>query len=51
MTDSTKFSKDWRALALKELRGKVLDDLIWQTPEGISIKPVYTAKDLEDLED
>ena len=51
MADSTKFSKDWRALAVKELRGKALNDLIWQTPEGISIKPVYTAKDLEDLEE
>ena len=51
MADSTNISEDWRALAVKELRGKALDDLIWQTPEGISIKPVYTAKDLEDLED
>ena len=51
MADSTNIPEDWRALAVKELRGKALDDLIWQTPEGISIKPVYTAKDLEDLED
>ena len=51
MADSTNISEDWRALAVKELRGKALDDLIWQTPEGICIKPVYTAKDLEDLED
>ena len=50
MADSTNISEDWRALAVKELRGKALDDLIWQTPEGISIKPVYTAKDLENLE-
>ena len=51
MADSTNNSEDWRALAVKELRGKALNDLIWQTPEGISIKPVYTAKDLENLED
>ena len=51
MADSTNISEDWRALAVKELRGKALDDLMWQTPEGISIKPVYTAKDLENLED
>ena len=51
MADSTKISEDWRALAVRELGDKALDDLIWQTPEGISIKPVYTAKDLEDLED
>jgi len=51
MADSTNNSEDWRALAVKELRGKALDDLVWQTPEGISIKPVYTANDLEGLED
>ena len=44
MADSTNISEDWRALAVKELRGKALDDLVWRTPEGISIKPVYTAK-------
>ena len=51
MADSTNNSEDWRALAVKELQGKALDDLVWQTPEGISIKPVYTANDLEGLED
>ncbi|MFO1350958.1 MAG: methylmalonyl-CoA mutase [Gammaproteobacteria bacterium] len=36
---------DWRALAAKELEGRILDDLTWQTPEGIAIKPLYTAED------
>ncbi|MCI4663822.1 MAG: methylmalonyl-CoA mutase [Neomegalonema sp.] len=40
----------WRALAEKELRGRSLDDLTWRTPEGIDIKPLYTAADLEQLE-
>ncbi len=41
---------DWRELAEKELKGRSLDDLIRETPEGISIRPVYTADDLEGLE-
>src|SRR6185312_6030759 len=40
---------EWRALAEKELGGKSLDTLAWQTPEGIAVKPLYTAEDLEKL--
>ncbi len=40
----------WNELAEKELRGKSLDSLDWNTPEGIKVKPVYTADDLENLE-
>jgi methylmalonyl-CoA mutase len=40
---------DWRALAEKELGGSI-DKLVWATPEGIAIKPLYTAADLERLE-
>lgn len=36
----------WEALAKKELRGRPLEDLTWHTPEGIPIKPLYTAADL-----
>lgn len=39
----------WETLAAKELRGRKLDDLMWHTPEGITIKPVYTANDLEGM--
>ena len=39
----------WRELAEKELRGKPLDDLTWESPEGIPIKPLYTEADLEDI--
>ena len=42
--------KDWKALAEKELRGRPLDDLTWNTPEGIAVKPVYTADDLDGVE-
>ncbi|MBL4749036.1 MAG: methylmalonyl-CoA mutase [Amylibacter sp.] len=44
---STSELKTWKSLAEKELRGKPLDDLTWQTPEGIAIKPLYTEADLD----
>ena len=37
--------KDWAALAAKEVKGKSLD---WATPEGFTIKPLYTAEDSAD---
>jgi methylmalonyl-CoA mutase len=40
---------DWRALAEKELRGRPLDDLTWNTLEGIDVKPLYTEADTADL--
>jgi methylmalonyl-CoA mutase len=36
----------WTALAAKELKGKPVSSLDWRTPEGITIKPLYTAADL-----
>ncbi|MFY0622103.1 MAG: methylmalonyl-CoA mutase [Pelagimonas sp.] len=41
--------KNWRDLAEKELRGRPLDDLTWDTLEGIAVKPMYTAEDTADL--
>ncbi|MFP3907839.1 MAG: methylmalonyl-CoA mutase [Acidimicrobiales bacterium] len=41
---------DWEALAAKELRGRELDELTWQTPEGIPVKPLYTGADTEGLD-
>ena len=40
----------WEALAEKLMKGKPLDSLNWQTPEGIGVKPLYTAEDIEGLE-
>jgi methylmalonyl-CoA mutase len=40
----------WKALAAKELRGKDPESLVWQTPEGIPVQPLYTAADLEGME-
>ena len=42
--------QDWQELAQKELKTRPLDELHWQTLEGIDVKPVYTADDLTDLE-
>ncbi len=42
--------KEWIALATKELKGKSVDILDWVTPEGIKVKPLYTAEDIEGLE-
>jgi methylmalonyl-CoA mutase len=36
---------DWKAAADKEVKGR---DLTWQTPEGIAVKPLYTAEDAGD---
>ncbi|MCK9553046.1 methylmalonyl-CoA mutase [Aquamicrobium sp.] len=36
----------WRTLAEKEVR-RDPDTLVWNTPEGIPVKPLYTADDLE----
>src|SRR5438034_9836008 len=40
----------WRELAAKELRGKTPESLDWLTPEGITVKPLYSAADLEAIE-
>jgi methylmalonyl-CoA mutase len=42
---------DWAALAAKELGGAPAESLTWKTPEGIAVKPLYTAADLEGLEE
>jgi len=47
---SHRFPPEWAARAQKELKGADTDSLIWDTPEGIPVKPLYTAEDLEGLE-
>lgn len=41
----------WAALAKKQLKGKNPEDLIWHTPEGIAIKPIYTQADTAGISD
>ncbi|MGH7029989.1 MAG: methylmalonyl-CoA mutase [Stellaceae bacterium] len=43
---AAKTIEDWAALAKADLKGKPLAALDWTTPEGIAVKPLYTAADL-----
>ncbi|MFP1643195.1 methylmalonyl-CoA mutase [Pontitalea aquivivens] len=45
----TNRKEDWAKLAQKELRDRPLDDLTWQTLEGIAVKPLYTQDDVAGL--
>ncbi|MFD7405014.1 methylmalonyl-CoA mutase [Streptomyces sp. NPDC059866] len=38
---------EWRTAVKKATGG---DDLLWETPEGITVKPLYTGQDLEGLD-
>ncbi|WP_234444356.1 methylmalonyl-CoA mutase [Streptomyces sp. NRRL F-525] len=38
---------EWRDAVKKAASG---DDLLWETPEGIAVKPLYTGQDLEGLD-
>lgn len=42
---------EWMAAANKTLdkSGKSLDDLVWHTPEGINVKPLYSQEDIANL--
>jgi methylmalonyl-CoA mutase len=40
---------DWEALAQKSIPDGKVDDLGWQTPDGIHLKALYTKDDLQDL--
>jgi methylmalonyl-CoA mutase len=42
--------EEWRALAARELGKRPLDALTWHTPEGIDVKPLYTAADVAELD-
>jgi methylmalonyl-CoA mutase len=52
MTEFTpKTLADWQKLAVKDIGAQGdAKSLVWQTPEGIAVKPLYTAEDLETLE-
>ncbi len=53
MADATRPHADldlWRKLASKERKGADPEGLVWQTPEGLPVKPLYTAADVADLD-
>jgi methylmalonyl-CoA mutase len=45
----TQDKASWRAVAEKELRGRSVHDLTWNTLEGIDVQPLYTAEDTANL--
>jgi len=47
MTDRVTY-QDWQKLAERELKASP-ESIVWQTPEGIAVKPLYTAADLEGI--
>ncbi len=50
MTDFSKQTRaDWEKLAAREIRAQDSEGLVWHTPEGIPVKPLYTADDLAGL--
>jgi len=46
MTDKPTLDQ-WSTAASKEVKGQ---DLTWHTPEGIAVKPLYTAEDVADID-
>ncbi|SFT47800.1 methylmalonyl-CoA mutase [Sedimentitalea nanhaiensis] len=46
----TSKTDEWKALAEKELRGRSVEDLTWNTLEGIPVQPLYTEEDLKDVD-
>src|SRR6478672_2237363 len=50
-SDPTPSLPDWEALATKDLKGRAPSDLTRTRPEGIDVKPLYTAADTADLDD
>ena len=42
---------DWVDLAKKETKTQNLNHLLWETAEGIDIKPLYTSKDIDNLKE
>eukprot|EP00756_Hemistasia_phaeocysticola_P038921 Hpha_TRINITY_DN16789_c0_g6::TRINITY_DN16789_c0_g6_i1::g.80398::m.80398/K01847/MUT; methylmalonyl-CoA mutase len=43
-----KLPEKWSARARKELKGRDPTELIINTPEGIALKPIYTAEDVKE---
>jgi len=40
----------WKALAEKQIKGVAVDALNWKSPEGLVVKPLYTAEDVEGID-
>ncbi|MGQ0833290.1 MAG: methylmalonyl-CoA mutase [Microthrixaceae bacterium] len=49
MSESTDRER-WRELARKDLKGADPDSLVWHTPEGIDVRPLYLREDLDGID-
>src|SRR5688572_16155332 len=47
MTIEKPTRSDWQAAASKEVKGK---DIVWHTPEGIEVRPLYTGEDAQGID-
>lgn len=48
LSSSVTLDPTWNALAKKQLKGiEPASKLLWNTSEGITVKPLYTSKDVE----
>ena len=45
------FRDAWANLAARELKDRPLDSIVWRTPEGFDVKPLYTEADLATIGD
>ena len=45
-SQNNKIDSRWIPLAQKQLKGADPEKLLWNTPEGITIKPIYTQNDI-----
>jgi len=50
VTSQSDFPPAWAEAAAKDLKGADPSSLVWETPEGIAVKPLYTAADTEGLD-
>ena len=41
--------EDWRRAAVASVPGGEIDTLTWRTPDGIDVRPLYTAADVQGL--
>ena len=41
--------QEWREQVDRDLRDRCYEDLVWETDEGFSVKPLFTGEDTEGL--
>ena len=41
--------KEWQHKAKKELKERPLSDMLWHTPDGLTLKPLYTSADVKGI--